>query len=104
MTARILRQINFPENLFHFSKEVPRQQELTENQHIHGQIMCRFDLDIGSGTAESTVESDSTLEERFQVPTPSCLCINLFQTLSIVYVFHGVTNYFLTSVSFDLLH
>jgi hypothetical protein len=66
--------------------------------------MCRFELEIVSGTAESTVESDSTLEEKFQVSTPSCLCINLFHTLSTVYIFHGVTNYFLASGSFDLLH
>jgi hypothetical protein len=104
VTARSLRQINFRENLFHFSKEATRQQELMENQHKHGQIMYRFELDIGSGTAESTVESDSTLEEMFQVFIPSCLCINLFQTLSIVYIFHGVTNYFLTYVNFYLLH
>jgi len=59
------------------------QQEFTGNQHKHGQIMCRFQLDIGSGTTESAVESDSTLEEKFQVSTPNFSWINLFQTLSI---------------------
>jgi hypothetical protein len=73
VTARSLKQFNFPENLSHFSKEAPRQQELMENQHKHGKIMCRFQLNVGSGTAERTVESDLTLEEKFEVSTPSFL-------------------------------
>lgn len=64
MTARSLIQINFPETLFHLSKEANIQQELMENQLKNCQIMRRFELDIGSGTAESTVESDSKLEEK----------------------------------------
>jgi hypothetical protein len=76
VNARSLIEINFPENLFHFSKEATIQQELKNNQHKHFQIMCRFELDIGSGRAESTVESDLTLE----VKDPCVLtCIKPFQ-------------------------
>jgi hypothetical protein len=42
-----------------------------------------------------------TLEEKFEVSTPSFLWINSFQPLSISYIFHGVSNYFLPSLSFD---
>ena len=62
MTARSLIEINFHENLFQFSKEATIQQELKDNQHKHFQIMCRFELDNGSGRAESTVEFDLTLK------------------------------------------
>ena len=40
--------------------------------------MCWFELDIGPGTVESVVESDSTFEEKFQVSTSSYLCAKLF--------------------------
>jgi hypothetical protein len=45
---------------FQCSEAASRQRQLKENQHS---VMCRFELDIGPGTADATPESDSTLEQ-----------------------------------------
>lgn len=103
MTARNLVQINFPETPLQYLKAATRQQEIMENQHKHCKIItCRFGLDIGPGTAVSTVESDSTFVGKDSSFHIRLFVYNFCNTLNSFY-FRGVTYYLFTSVNFVIL-